>query len=34
VRQISVNIRMATGMTLVVLATGIDLSVGSLLALI
>lgn len=32
-RQISVNICIATGMTLVVLTAGIDLSVGSLLAL-
>src|SRR5262249_10319285 len=33
IRQISVNICIATGMTLVVLTAGIDLSVGSLLAL-
>ncbi|MGC3947049.1 MAG: ribose ABC transporter permease [Chryseolinea sp.] len=32
-RQISVNICIATGMTLVVLTAGIDLSVGSILAL-
>lgn len=32
-RQISVNICIATGMTLVVLTAGIDLSVGSLLAI-
>src|ERR687892_603548 len=32
-RQISVNICIATGMTLVVLTAGIDLSVGSVLAL-
>lgn len=32
-RQISVNICIATGMTLVVLTSGIDLSVGSVLAL-
>jgi ribose transport system permease protein len=32
-RQISVNICIATGMTLVILTTGIDLSVGSVLAL-
>lgn len=32
-RQISVNICIATGMTLVILTAGIDLSVGSLLAL-
>ena len=31
-RQISVNVCIATGMTLVVLAGGIDLSVGSVLA--
>src|ERR1044072_3750972 len=32
-RQISVNVCIATGMTLVVLTAGIDLSVGSVLAL-
>src|SRR4051812_17354708 len=32
-RQISVNICIATGMTFVVLTAGIDLSVGSVLAL-
>src|SRR5437762_909225 len=32
-RQISVNICISTGMTLVVLTAGIDLSVGSILAL-
>src|SRR6201996_4210873 len=32
-RQISVNICIAVGMTLVVLTSGIDLSVGSVLAL-
>src|ERR1700750_2206074 len=32
-RQISVNICISTGMTLVVLTAGIDLSVGSVLAL-
>src|SRR3982751_4190940 len=32
-RQIAVNICIATGMTLVVLTAGIDLSVGSVLAL-
>jgi ribose transport system permease protein len=32
-RQISVNICIATGMTLVILTSGIDLSVGSILAL-
>src|SRR6187549_489101 len=32
-RQISVNICIATGMTLVILTAGIDLSVGSVLAL-
>lgn len=32
-RQISVNVCIATGMTLVVLTSGIDLSVGSILAL-
>ena len=31
-RQISVNVCIATGMTLVVLMAGIDLSVGSILA--
>src|SRR6186713_3071885 len=32
-RQVAVNICIATGMTLIVLAGGIDLSVGSVLAL-
>ena len=32
-RQIAVNICLATGMTLIVLTAGIDLSVGSVLAL-